>query len=274
MRLTDIQVDPRPVAVVRIALGVVTVLNAVESAGLLHEIARGKLRLPVHDLLPAPTVPAVSAFLVAAVVAGVAIGIGWRTAGAALLATGLNIWVLMWDQQTYSSHRLLMTLLVAYLIFARADAAWSVSRRGGTAPWWPQLLMMTQLSVCYFFAAVTKVNVLFLSGVPLSLWVWVPLPWWIFTLMAVATVAVELYLAIGLWSPVMRRRAAVVGVLLHTSIVMMMRDETVPLLAFAVTCLSLYWLFLSRPDMGVDEGNSPESVGSQDAQPPEVRASP
>ena len=59
------------------------------------------------------------------------------------------------------------------------------------------------------------------------------------------------YLAVNLWRPSNRRKAAVLGVLLHVGIVTMLRDETVPLIAFAMTCLGLYWLFLSRPDLGV-----------------------
>lgn len=256
MRLTTMRVAPQSVAMARICLGLVAILNSIEAYALLSEIAGGKIRLPVHGLLPAPTDSAVHVYLVLSLLAAVAIMIGWRTAPAAAVLTVVNVGVLLWDQQTYSSHRLLMTLLVSYLIFARSDAVWSVAPRGGTVPWWPQLLMMTQLSVCYFFAAISKISVVFLSGAPLSLWVWVPLPWWMFTLMAIGTVVVELYLAVGLWIPSTRRKAAVLGVLLHLGIVTMLGDETVPLIAFAMTCLGLYWLFLSRPDLAVARARS------------------
>lgn len=247
----QMRVAPQPVAMARICLGLVAVLNSIEAYDLLSEIAGGKIRLPVHDVLPAPTESAVNVYLVVSLLAAMAIMLGWRTAPAAAVLTVVNVGVLLWDQQTYSSHRFLMTLLLGYLIFARSDAAWSVAPRGGSVPWWPQMLMMTQLSVCYLFAAISKVSLVFLSGAPLSLWVWVPLPWWMFTLMAVGTVLVELYLAVGLWNPSTRRKAAVLGVLLHVGIVTMLRDETVPLIAFALTCVGLYWLFLSRPNLGV-----------------------
>lgn len=246
------RVGPQPIALVRICLGIVALVNSFEAYFLLSEIAGGKLRLPVHEMISAPTAPAMSAYLAVSVASAIAVAIGWRTTAAAVLLTALNVVVLLWDQQTYSSHRLLMTLLVLYLIFARADGTWCLSRDHATAPWWPQLLMMAQLSVCYFFAAISKINVLFLSGAPLSLWVWLPLPWWMFTLMAIGTVVIELYIAFGLWRPTMRRRAALLGVLLHVGIVTFMRDETVPLIAFTLTCLPIYWLFLSRPTMGVE----------------------
>lgn len=250
MRLMDIRVAPEPIAMARICLGLVTVVNSLEIHGLLTEIAGGKLRLPVHEFMPAPTQPLIDFYLFVALVMAVAVVVGWRTALAASVLTALNVGVLLWDQQTYSSHRMLMTLVTTFLIFAQSDAVWSLSRRHQEVPWWPQLLMMTQISVCYFFAAVSKISVVFLSGVPLSLWVWAPLPWWVFTLLAVATVAIEIFLAFALWGRSTRQKAAVLGIALHLGIVVLMREETIPLIAFAVTCLGLYWLFLSRPAIG------------------------
>ncbi|WP_309106743.1 hypothetical protein [Arthrobacter sp.] len=109
MRLTDIQADGRPIAVARIGLGIATVFNAAEMSTLLTEIAGGKLAMPVHTLIPPPTVPAASAYLLLAVLAGIALTIGWRTASAAVVSTLLNVLVFLWDQQTYSSHRFLAT---------------------------------------------------------------------------------------------------------------------------------------------------------------------
>jgi len=235
-------------AIARIGLGLATILNAVEMYALLSKIAGGMIALAVVEWMPKPTVAAVGVYLVLAVAAGLALAVGWHAAGAAALTTVLNVAVFLWDQQTYSSHRLLATLLIAYLIFAKSDAAWSVSSRGGSVPWWPRLLMMTQLSVCYFFAAASKMTVLFLSGVPLSGWVWVPLPWWMFTLMAVGTVLVELFLAVGLWLRRTRGAAFLLGGTLHLSIVTMMSNQNWALLSFALTCVSLYPLFLVRPD--------------------------
>ncbi|MGY1828778.1 MULTISPECIES: HTTM domain-containing protein [unclassified Blastococcus] len=267
MRLTPLQAHPRPVAVARIGLGIAAIANSVEMYVLLRGIAGGKLALPVHGVIPSPTPLAAHVYLVAAVVAGVALTVGWRTTTAAVATVALNVGVFLWDQQTYSSHRLLGTLLVAYLVFARSDAAWSLSSRAGPVPWWPQLLMMSQLSVCYFFAAISKVNVVFLSGAPLSLWVWMPLPWWLFTLMAAGTVAGELFLAFGLWHRSTVRAAATFGVALHISIVVLLEDQTVPLTAFGLTCLCLYGLFLHRPDVMVTAPADSRPGTSDEAEP-------
>lgn len=247
VQLTEFTVDPRPVAVARVGLGIALIVNAMELFSLLWGIAHGMVALPVHDAIPAPTATAVAVHTVLAAAAGIAVAVGWRAAAAAAVATVLNVWVLLWDQQTHSSPQVLITMLVAYLIFARSDAMCSVSRRGGRVPWWPQLLMMTQVSVCYFFGAVSKVNVSFLSGAPLFDWVWVPFPWWAFMLMAVGTVVVELFLAIGFWFRRTRCAAACLGVGLHTSIMVMLAGQKWVLFAFAVACVCIYPLFLTRP---------------------------
>jgi hypothetical protein len=235
--------DPRPVAVARMGLGLATILNAWEMYQLLGRIANGRVSLPVLDWMPAPTTTTVNVYVIVAAVGGFVMLLGWHAAVAAGITTVLNVAVFLWDEQTYSSHRLLVTLLVAYLVFARSDTAWAARPVAGSVPRGPQLLMMTQLSVCYLFAALSKLNVLFLSGAPLSVWLWISLPRWGFTAMALGTVAAELFLATAMWLRRYRAGAMVVGALLHLSIVALMAEQTFPLTAFAITCLCIYPLF-------------------------------
>lgn len=251
MRLTEIRTDPRPVAIARIGLGIATILNAVEAYQILAGIADGRLGMPVLPGAPSPTIPWLTVVSILAVGAALAVTAGWNTEIAAVASVILSAVVLLWDQQTYSSHRLLATLLLAYLVFARAGTVWSVRPAPGRPPvaWWPQLLMMSQLSICYLFSALNKLNVGFISGVPLSGWVWLELPSQFFTLAAMGTVVVELIIAIGLWFPASRRVAVVLGLGLHLSIVSLMDHETLALIAFALTCISVYPLFLFRPSM-------------------------
>lgn len=265
--------DPRPVAVARIGLGIATILNTWEMYRLLGRIAAGALRMPLLGWLPAPTGLLVQAYLVVAVGAGLALLAGWWAAGAAAVTTVLNVVVFIWDEQTYSSHRLLAMLLVAYLAFARSDAFWAVRPVRAPVRRSPQLLMMTQVSVVYLFAGLSKLSPLFLSGVPLSKWVWLPLPWWAFTGMAMATVVIEVFIAGGLWVRRYRVGAMVAGGLLHLSIVTLMREGTVPLIAFSITCLCLYplfWYGLGAPgEEGSASQDSEEATVAGDAQPAE-----
>ena len=89
--------------------------------------------------------------------------------------------------------------------------------------------MMTQLSVCYFFAAANKVNTVFLPGDLFATWLRWPLPDPLYPLLAVATIATEFFLAFALWWRRTRVIAACVGVALHVSIVVGMAEQTVPL---------------------------------------------
>ncbi|MEF3402632.1 HTTM domain-containing protein [Agromyces sp. CCNWLW203] len=249
MRLIDIRTDARPVAIARIGLGIATVLNAIEAFTILERVSAGYLAAPVFIGLPALELPWLIASLALAIAAGVAVAVGWMTTPAAIVTVVLNATILLSDQQVYSSHRWLATLLMAYLVFARSDAAWSLTRRHApvTVPWWPQLLMMSQLSVLYFFSAVSKMNRTFVSGTPLSNWVWLDLPWQLSLIAAVLTIVVELIISIGLWFRASRRIAALLGVGLHISIVALMNSETFALISFAIMCVSLYPLFLWRP---------------------------
>jgi hypothetical protein len=238
-------------------------MNTAEMFVLLSQIASGKLAMPVFPDAPPPSTPAVYVYVALAVVAGAAITVGWHASQAALVSTLISVFVFFWDQQTYSSHRLLATLLVGYLIFACSDAELSIRRRKRIVPWWPQLLMMTQLSVCYFYAAVSKINGVFIFGGPLVHWIWVPLPRWFFLLMAVATIAIEIFLAFGFWFRPSRRMALILGFLLHSSIVVLMRDQTLPLIAFSLTCLSVYGLFAFRPAIQFVRGSKPSPAPLQ-----------
>jgi hypothetical protein len=259
MRLITERVDPRPIAIVRIALGMAVISNALEAAVALQRVVDGRIRVPVLVWLPAPTGLAVQLCAALGVLAGVALAVGFFAGTAAVTATALSVWVFLWDQQTYSNHRVLVTLLVAFLVFAQSDARWAVRRR--TAPlatvrWWPQLLMMTQLSTCYLFAAANKVNPDFLSGDLFATWLRWPLPDRLYPLLAVGAVLTEFFLAVGLWWRRTRVIAAVVGVALHVSIVAGMAEQTVPLTAFALACLPVYGLFLTRPSFSLEAAST------------------
>ena len=185
-----------------------------------------------------------------AALAGCALVVGYHAASAAAVSSFLGVAALLWDQQTYSNHRVLVTLLVTLLVFARSDTALSVMRprvRADLVPWWPQLLMMTQLSACYLFAALSKTNPTYLDGGPFAIWLWAPLPAALLPVVAVSSVLTELFLAVGLWFRATMYVAAAAGVALHVSIVVGMRTDNIVLFAFAMASVPVYGLFLTRP---------------------------
>lgn len=252
-RLLELRADGRPIALARMLLAFALTVAVVESAAVMFGIAAGKLRFPVFGWLAGPTALGVQVYLIVGLLAATCLLLGLFAGAAAATGSLLLAWALVWDQQTYSSHHLLIMLLLAYLAFARSGQRWSIPSRCAAAfpgvPFWPQLLMMTQVSVLYCFTALSKVNPRFLSGEPLQGWMWVELPLWVFPSIAVATVATELFLAVALWIPRLRVVGAVVGLGLHAGIVAGLADQTLVLIAFAGATLSTYWLFLSRPPL-------------------------
>ncbi|GAA1769975.1 HTTM domain-containing protein [Agromyces humatus] len=267
MRLTEIRTDPRPIAVARIGIGIATVFNAVEAFEILQRIASGRLAVPIFEGMPILTTAWLVVGLLLAVAAGIAVTFGFMTSPAAAISVVLSATVLLWDQQAYSSHRWLATLLLVYLVFAQSGTTWSVrpSRTRTSVVWWPQLLMMSQLSVLYLFSALSKMNLPFISGKPLSTWVWLDLPWQLYFVASVMTVVVELVIGIGLWFRASRRVAVVFGLGLHLSIITLMNNETFALIAFAITCVSLYPLFIARPAWRTIREGAVEGVGVETA---------
>lgn len=260
-RIMDLRVDPRSLAIARVGVGVAVAITAWETYGFVMRIAQGRVAMPVFDWLSAPTVLMAAVVLALGALFGLALTAGFLSntaaAGSALVTGG----VLLLDQQMYSSHRVLITLLCCYLALSGAGAAWSVDSRfrdrsSVTVPYWPMLLMMGQVSALYFFAALSKINPAFLKGLVLKSQIWWPLPAWTFPTLAILTVMVELALAIGLWLPRLRVPAVILGFGLHASIVLMLREPLV-LIAFALACVTVYPLFLRRPSVGVGSRDNP-----------------
>lgn len=235
----------KAMALARIGLGVGTMLFALEMYVVLRRIAGGSLAMPAlsAELTPTGTSAAVHGGLLAA--AGLLITLGLGTRVAALVAVVLNVALLAVDQQCYSHHGWLLTNLTLLLAFAGSDRVWAV-RRTDTAPPpspWPHLLMLTQLSACYLFAAISKMNADFLSGEQFEGWLRWRLPDEVNLALAVGTVATELFLAVGFWFARTRVLAVFAGLGLHGSIVVMMSEGTLPFTTFALVCVSLYPLY-------------------------------
>jgi hypothetical protein len=168
--------------------------------------------------------------------AAVAAGIAVRVTGALLAA--LIGYVVTLDQQTYSSHVYLLALTSGLLAVAHT--------KSGREP--AVALLRWQLVIVYAFAAASKINPVFLSGLVIAANLR-PVFQGIrsFPMMmslAVATVAGEGFVAWSLLRPKWRTAGAAIGVVLHIGFVVMI-TETVAMIVFALICLSMYppfWL--------------------------------
>lgn len=245
----------RPVALVRIVVGLLAAWRGLIATGDVIAItASDHLRVP-FDWWPLEATRPLSLLILGVwITTAVLFAAGWRTQVVGLLLSGSMAATLLSDQQLYANHFYLLILVVFLLTVAGSGTVLSVDATRGRSqevPAWGVLLLKSQLTVVYTFAALTKMTEGFLSGEVLAAqlgtgWVGVPdalvTPAWMRTL-AVATIAVELALAWGLWSRRWRPVVIPLGLGLHLGIVLFI----VPwdrLAIFGATMLAGYLLFL------------------------------
>jgi hypothetical protein len=256
LRLVSRETASRPLAAARIIFGVAALLKAWDIYDKLEHVATdGVFLLPYAQWLPTPSATIVVAILVVWVAGGAAFTLGWRTrwaAGALLAGIGAAFFL---DQQLYSNHHYLMLVLAVLFTLADSGATWSLdARRAGrreTVTAWPVDLLKIQLSIVYGFAAVSKLNAVYLGGDVLDTYVrWLG-PWefpdaWqvpaVLVTLAVTSIAAEAFCAVGFWFRRTRIAAVVVGFGLHAAIVATMTNR-LALTVFSLAMFALYALF-------------------------------
>jgi len=247
----------RPVAVMRIGMAVAVLLELRNSAQTLLRLGDpGIIRTPFVAWTPAVNDGLAFVLIASWLVSAIALLVGWRTRLAASALTVTLAAVLILDQQLFSNHLYLMTLLCGLLAIADSGAALSIdARQVGERPdigGWPVWLMRFQVAAVYGFAALAKLNPDYLSGSvvastlrrsgPLA----VPDAWRSMEpMMALAVLAVcaEGFLAIALWSRRWRPAAFVVALGLHGGLIIWFAP-TYQLIVFSLTLLPVLVLFL------------------------------
>ncbi len=242
----------------RIGVGIALLITLAEVAPLLFALTSPEtVRAPRFDGLPRPTSTAAWALLLAWMAGATGLLLGWKSRWAGGLVLACLGSVLALDEQLYSNHLYLLLCVTLLLTIAESDAYLSLAAlpRGSrrTIRIWPVLLMKVQLSVVYFFAALTKLNIAFLSGGMLAVSLQeglIPFPEALRRVEVLAPAAwvavlLEGYLSYALWSERRRHTAAWLGIMLHIGIAATM-GETLGLAAFSVTMLALYPLFFAN----------------------------
>lgn len=193
----------RPLAVTRITVGAAALITTLENFVTLNLIATGRIAIPFAGWLPPVNDRTVGIVLVLGIIGSIALITGFRSRTASGLVAAVTAFILLWDQQTYSSHQLLLCLS-GYLAMGRPGASWSLDAkvRGHQESHLdsPNTLIMTQISVVYFFTALAKLNPVFLSGDMLRSAMWMPLPDFVYIPVSVGAVAMEFFLAFALWA--------------------------------------------------------------------------
>lgn len=255
----DARVDGRSVAITRILIGIAAFFQMIDTAGILSDVLDDtRLQLPLFAWLPVVSSDWLPAYLLLWGIAAVLFAIGWHTWTAGTVLSLVLSYSLVIDQQSYSNHVYLLILVVVLLTLAQSGSRFSIDARLNTAqetvPGWPVVLLKWQMSIVYCFAAISKVNLLYISGAIMAAnmrhgWaVSLPEAWIQVEVMlplAVVSIFTELFLAFAFWSPRHRPVAVFVGVAMHTIIALTFPIETaLALTIFGIIMVAIYVQFL------------------------------
>ena len=255
--LFQLRADARKLAIARIAVSICSFGFAWENWRLLSRLLNPIIiQLAYFEWVPRLPIRAVPLFIGLWVIASTAFLVGWLTRVAGAMITCLSGYTLLLDQQLYSNHLYLFFLIVLLLTVADSGVALSLDslRKPGrhTVTGWPALLLMFQVSLVYGFSALAKLTPQFLSGDVLSLtlkrqgWWAFPASWRnpeVLTALALSAIALEVFVAFGLWYGRVRWLAVIGGVALHSFILATLDSSRLSLGVFALEMFALYPLF-------------------------------
>jgi hypothetical protein len=239
-------VPARPIKLIQRVVGAICLLRGIEEYRLMSRLLNPQtVHFPIIEALPLFTRHQAAIVLAMWFGAALAFAVGWKTkiSGPVLVASmGYSLFI---DQQLYSSHVYLLCLIV--LLFTVAE----VGRPSeSNSVWrWPLILLQIQLSIVYFFAAVTKMNPVYLSGYMLGANLRKGLPAAVstprmLTVLALTSIVVELFLAGAFWVRGLRKGAVLVGALFHFAMVLTLTPSVAAqLIVFALACFSIYPLY-------------------------------
>jgi len=197
--------------------------------------APGGVDLPYVSWWPDPSVVWISVLWLGWAINGLLFLSSRHRSVAAPVLSAVLFAVLLTDRALYSNHLYLLAMLAPLAAWAEAG-----ERRVRLLP---VTLMKLLVSIVYLFAALAKIHPVYLSGSVLSDYASavlpaLPLP----SVLAWGSVALELFLAFGLWHRRSRRLAFVTGVVLHLTL-LVHTAELLGVGVFGLTMVSCYPLF-------------------------------
>jgi hypothetical protein len=224
--LSNIGEDERRRVYLRALVALVSIGAAFENFVILKKVlAPGIVALPFSDYLPRLSTSLLPAFTVGWVLAA-CLFFSRRKFGFVLAAC--IFYALLLDERSYSNHAYLLGLVV--LLIAA----------GG------ERLLPFQVTVVYVFSALAKLTAEYLSGDVLSTVISGPrLPAPLYVLAAGTSIVTEIFVAVALWVPSLRKAGFVAAVVLHLAMIVTLTPRTIlaklQLCEFAVVILSCYY---------------------------------
>lgn len=248
-------VPAAPLGMARIATGLAALAKLlIVGPDLLALSLPGTVRLPwIDGFAPAVAMPYV--VIAAWTASAVAFTAGFRTRAAGIVLCITAALTLASDHQLYSNHLYLLILLAGLLVLSDAGADRSIDagwRSGRTVSGLGPQLLRIQVTIVYGYAALWKINLQFLSGAVLGIYLregFVALPVFaddpvMLAWLAIMTVLMEFFVAFGLWSARLRPLAAAVGIALHIAFVLFISIWG-DLVVFGLLMVGTYPLFFA-----------------------------
>ena len=253
LELVSLEMSPRPLALVRIGIGLAVATKGIDWVARLPPIA-------THQLGAGP-----SSAILASVVIGMwglaALGLitGWFARPAALVVSLMALGLAVFDIRLYNQHLYLLASLCVPLSLSQCDRD-LVFRRAPPVvmvPRWPALVLMAQMSFVYGLGAIAKTSVDFVSGTvlfavfsrqPVAAFAgdWL-LDSSVLIPMSLAVIGCELFMALGSWRPSLRPWVLAIAGPLHLGMIALLAIsglEVVRLMVFgALQLIVLLFLF-------------------------------
>jgi predicted DCC family thiol-disulfide oxidoreductase YuxK len=254
--LLTADVPSRPIGVMRVIVGSAALLKLTQMAPLLFRLADPLfVQVPYWASVPRLSRASAAAISVFWAVSATSFLLGARSRVAGGVLTVTLVVVLLVDQQSWSNNLYLLTLCVFLLTAADSGASLSIDAvRNGVREHVPAgmvNLIRLQLSIIYFYTAVAKVSAGYLSGAVLRASVrWIPwagyIPRRVLVAAAILSIAMEIFLSIGIWFAATRPFVFVIGAAFHAfTVVSLTPAWRIELGAFALTTLSMYLPFVN-----------------------------
>lgn len=241
-------IDARALGGARILVAMASVPYALEWFIPLERVVSGEVM--TVPIIATPPAWIALPLVVIAVTAGFTLLVGFAAQTSAAVVATVSTVVLLSDQQLYSNHMVLLTLMAALLSVSDCGRALTLRNYRTTAPvaYWPAFLIRVLVSSLYAWTAVAKLTPDYLSGEVFATFmrddVMLPAAWLI--VLAVASIGTELALAVALWFPRLRFVAIAAGVTLHLGMVVLLSDPA-PLIPFAWLMFAGYLAFAWQP---------------------------
>ena len=243
--------DARPLALLRILFAFALAEDVRNAHALCRYAIAGGFHWPYFGWWPLLTQAQYDAVHWAQLPLILLLGVGVAARSAALGLLLLQGLVFGADHLNFRNHGYLFLLVLAVLAVSPAGEALAVGRRKPERPvlLTAQRLLQVQVTLVYAWAAVHKLHPAYLRGEVLAEILHLKASFFV-VVASWATVAGEVFLAVGLWTPRTRRVAVGLAVLMHTVFAL-----TLDIYGFSLTMLGLCLLFLpprgsAAPDPG------------------------